>query len=341
MSQNCSKCGSVINPAGSGFGTCRICWQEEEDRRLQVEQQRRYALQVEGERENVRLRAKAERLDNLKGVVAIVIFGFAVKMGWSWLRGPAEVSKERIEAPASAKSESPSEKSAREDAENKLRHLPKNPVQEAPSRSISTGQTENRPTTPSQPQPEIQPQVNQTFEPLTTGPQTPESQPEPQILKSLEGVPLPCTLIVTEQTSLLNIAGKETAIPVGTTIKVLTRKSLGSLGAEIKGAQFVGNESRLAGKVKLSNSPKPTGNSPKASGFSTVAQIDARLGELQKSYDEQMANVNRLTNFRRKPVQKGTLAYDSLMEADAILRQVTTEAKTLKEKKSQMTGGAK
>ena len=188
---------------------------------------------------------------------------------------------------------------------------------------------------------EIQPEVAEgqnSLKPQSV-PLAPEIQPEPLILKSLEGVPLPCTLIVTEQASLLNTAGKETTIPVGTTIKVLTRKGLGSLGTEIKGAQFIGNESRLAGKVKLSNSPKSAGNSPKNSGFSTAGQIDARLGELQKSYDVQMANVNRLTNFRRKPVQKGTLAYDSLMEADAILRQVTTEAKTLKEKKAQLTGG--
>lgn len=72
----------------------------------------------------------------------------------------------------------------------------------------------------------------------------------PRILKTLESVSLPCTVIVTEEFSLMNSAGKETSIPVGTSIRVLSRKKLGSLETQIKGATYVGNESRLAGKVK-------------------------------------------------------------------------------------------
>ena len=72
----------------------------------------------------------------------------------------------------------------------------------------------------------------------------------PLILKTLESVSLPCTVIVTEEFSLMNSAGKETSIPVGTSIRVLSRKKLGSLETQIKGATYVGNESRLAGKVK-------------------------------------------------------------------------------------------
>ncbi len=62
---------------------------------------------------------------------------------------------------------------------------------------------------------------------------------------------LPVTLVSTEAFSLLNIEGKETIIPAGTVIKVLKRGKKGSLTTEIKKGVFVGNESRLAGKVVL------------------------------------------------------------------------------------------
>ena len=74
---------------------------------------------------------------------------------------------------------------------------------------------------------------------------------EPQILKTLEGVPLPRTVVVTESLNLLNERGKETAIPVGSIIKIEKRGEKGSLTCQIDGALFVGNELRFFGKVKM------------------------------------------------------------------------------------------
>lgn len=72
-----------------------------------------------------------------------------------------------------------------------------------------------------------------------------------KILNSLEGIVLPCNLIVTEGVSLLNSKGGEAFISSGSTIRVLSRKKLGSLEILFNGVTHVGNESRLAGKVKL------------------------------------------------------------------------------------------
>jgi hypothetical protein len=74
---------------------------------------------------------------------------------------------------------------------------------------------------------------------------------DPLFLKSLEGVSLPVTLSVVEPVSLLNAAGKEGVFPVNSVIKVTKRTERGTLSLEINGAIFVGNESRLSGKVRL------------------------------------------------------------------------------------------
>lgn len=68
---------------------------------------------------------------------------------------------------------------------------------------------------------------------------------------TLAGAALPATLITTLEVTLLNAAGKEVPIQAGTGIRITERSAGGTLSMTINGATFVGNESRLAGKVKL------------------------------------------------------------------------------------------
>jgi hypothetical protein len=72
-----------------------------------------------------------------------------------------------------------------------------------------------------------------------------------EALQSFEGVSLPFYLEATEKFNLLDASGKEMEIPIGSIIKVLERKPSGTLVTEINRSPFVGNESRVAGKVKL------------------------------------------------------------------------------------------
>ncbi|MEI6654158.1 MAG: hypothetical protein WCP45_05265 [Verrucomicrobiota bacterium] len=91
------------------------------------------------------------------------------------------------------------------------------------------------------------PPGNDLLTPLPTD-QTPSKKSE--FLTNLEGVSLPLSVISTDEFTLLNEAGKETDIPIGTIIKISERGAKGSLTTEIKGKLFVGNELRLLGKVK-------------------------------------------------------------------------------------------
>ena len=61
----------------------------------------------------------------------------------------------------------------------------------------------------------------------------------------------PAIVVTTEKFELLNKEGKETPISVGTTINIVKRSDLGTLKMEVGGELFVGNESRLIGKVEL------------------------------------------------------------------------------------------
>jgi len=70
-------------------------------------------------------------------------------------------------------------------------------------------------------------------------------------LISVENIPLPVLVIVTDPVELLNATGKDVPIPVDTVIKIKNRTSHGTLTMEIDGAMFVGNEERLAKKVRL------------------------------------------------------------------------------------------
>lgn len=80
----------------------------------------------------------------------------------------------------------------------------------------------------------------------------PEASPEaPGMPLDLASVQYPAIVVTTERFGLLNSAGKETPIAVGTLIKIAKRSELGTLTMEIGEELFVGNESRLIGKVEL------------------------------------------------------------------------------------------
>lgn len=82
----------------------------------------------------------------------------------------------------------------------------------------------------------------------------PAPVPAPEVPEKpldLAAVQYPAILVATDPFVLLNSAGKETTIAVGTLIKVVKRSELGTLTMEIDGALFVGNESRLVGKIRL------------------------------------------------------------------------------------------
>lgn len=88
-------------------------------------------------------------------------------------------------------------------------------------------------------------------EPLET-PDIEEKSEYPSLyLKSLENVPLPAILIVSQPVGILDATGKEVMIPLDTVIKVSKRSGSGTLTMEINGDLFVGNENRLSGKVRL------------------------------------------------------------------------------------------
>lgn len=78
--------------------------------------------------------------------------------------------------------------------------------------------------------------------------QTPEPVDEALDLASIQ---YPALVVTTQDFALLNKEGKETPIEIGTTIKIVERSELGTLKMEIGGELFVGNESRIIGKIKL------------------------------------------------------------------------------------------
>lgn len=85
---------------------------------------------------------------------------------------------------------------------------------------------------------------------ISTEPESATKHSRPEILASLEGIALPAVIVTTEEVTLRNSTGKEVALPKETNIKVTSRSTLGTLSMEIKGNLFVGNESRISGKVK-------------------------------------------------------------------------------------------
>lgn len=111
-------------------------------------------------------------------------------------------------------------------------------------------------STPAEPasQPAAQPPSPSKPSSFTVPPFAPAAnlpKPDSAPIATLEKLALPARLIAIESFSLLNAAGKETGIPANTVITVVKRAKLGSLTMKINGKDFVGNESRLANKVKL------------------------------------------------------------------------------------------
>lgn len=60
----------------------------------------------------------------------------------------------------------------------------------------------------------------------------------------------PAVLSVEEEVSMLDASGKETVLAVGSEVKVSARGGKGTLTVECDGKVYVGNEARLAGKVR-------------------------------------------------------------------------------------------
>jgi hypothetical protein len=79
---------------------------------------------------------------------------------------------------------------------------------------------------------------------------TAESPPNPKPEVSFEGATFPISVETTGILTLLDPAGKETPIPIGSVIRVTNRAGHGILTMEIGGAVFVGSENRLRGNVK-------------------------------------------------------------------------------------------
>jgi len=70
-----------------------------------------------------------------------------------------------------------------------------------------------------------------------------------------------------------------------------------------------------------------------------MKKIDDRLEELKTIWRQDTAIINKLTNFKRTPVQEGTQAYYKCLEASKRIQQAEAEAKTLKEKKKILESG--
>jgi len=71
-----------------------------------------------------------------------------------------------------------------------------------------------------------------------------------------------------------------------------------------------------------------------------IQKIDARLAELTVIWKQDTAIINRLTNFKRTPVQQGSQAYNTCMQSSQRIQQAEAEAKTLKERKADLVSHA-
>jgi hypothetical protein len=72
-----------------------------------------------------------------------------------------------------------------------------------------------------------------------------------RVSSPFENKDFPLHLIVTEEVNLLNKVGKEVAIKKGAVIRIDKRSDSGTLTLSLNGELFVGNETRLIGKVEL------------------------------------------------------------------------------------------
>jgi len=107
---------------------------------------------------------------------------------------------------------------------------------------------------PTQPAVPSQPTIPKPKEPdQPVAPTQPEEPAIPEVrdLITLEGIALPVTLEVIAPFNLMDATGKETSIPVDTSVLVEKRSPSGTLTMKIGGNLYVGNESRLAKKVRM------------------------------------------------------------------------------------------
>lgn len=94
------------------------------------------------------------------------------------------------------------------------------------------------------------PEISTTEVPAVEPEIKPEAAHQALVLTETE---LPVLVVTTEPFTLLNNTGKETSIPIGTKIAITNRSKGGTLTTKIGGSLFVGNESRLLGKIKSLN----------------------------------------------------------------------------------------
>ena len=74
------------------------------------------------------------------------------------------------------------------------------------------------------------------------------------------------------------------------------------------------------------------GADPKAA----LTAIDTKIAAERKRWTDATAVINRLTNFKKTPVQEGTQAYYKCVEASKIIQEVEAGAEALKQEKSRL-----
>jgi hypothetical protein len=67
-----------------------------------------------------------------------------------------------------------------------------------------------------------------------------------------------------------------------------------------------------------------------------LAAINANINSERSRYQASVDVINRLTNFKKTPVQEGTQAYYKCVEASKILQQVEAGANKLKAEKARL-----
>lgn len=67
-----------------------------------------------------------------------------------------------------------------------------------------------------------------------------------------------------------------------------------------------------------------------------LAAIDSKIALQRKRWIDATAVINKLTNFKKSPVQEGTQAYYKCLEASKIIQEVEAGAEALKQEKSRL-----
>jgi hypothetical protein len=243
MAKRCTKCGGVIDPSGFGMGKCAVCSQtqaikEMESKRISKEDAQRYRAENGG------------GIGCVGSLIVIVIVGFVAMWGWGkfsdWRKGPEAVNRERIASNEKSTEEMHQKvKKLREEMGGPFAEEAK--LRESEKQLLELQNEKKRLQQPAKDQGRDDPQNTLSSKRGNDA----ESVRKPQVLNSFGGISLPVSVTVVESVSLLNAAGEDTSFPAGSIIAVKERKPSGTLTTEINGSMFVGNESRLAGKVIL------------------------------------------------------------------------------------------